>query len=253
MRLPKTNELSFTPIPVAIGVLAVVLITSVGLAGDFGDSSDPGPPTPPPPGGDGDCSSGSGSSANPVRFATGGYKVLQQDIADPLGSAWFGHTRSHNNRVKWGSSDKGIGQNGRQWYIQQWPFLVKAGEETSDTSDDRLVVMIPGRGQYRFDEINGSYVPKPHQDNVSLTAQNPSSSNDPDAGELALRVGNRKFVFRDFGGSEFSTYSGCLNAPQGVFKEYQAPSGVTIQVVSYWGEVDNDSDGTLEGQGRILT
>ena len=167
-------------------------------------------------------------SDGPVRYHDGRAKLVYEDIPDPMGTPWFGHTRTFWNNAKWPSTSNSVGHNGMQWFVQQWPYLV-------ESADGHLVAELPGIGAYWFeDDGSGNYTVTPHQDDVTLTAQNLDAGLDADAGELVLTVGDDRVVFRDLGGTNgLSTYSGCLNAPRRAFKRYEAPSGLKVEVVSY--------------------
>jgi RHS repeat-associated protein len=136
-------------------------------ASDSGLSSCPPPSSPPdncdcPPcdctgASTGDCTDHSSSSysGQPVRYASGQIRLVEQDLAsNGFGVAW-GHTRSYSNRVT--APDQGL--NGSSWFVKEAPQVANLNPG-ADPNQATMVVMGVINDALWFDWVQGSSPPQ---------------------------------------------------------------------------------------------
>jgi RHS repeat-associated protein len=167
-----------------------------------------------------------GFSSFPVRYANGEAKVVVEDLPALFGMRWFGHTRSYNNTYAQ-KSEEGMGakgQNGINWYLQQWPYMWRSLDGEIDFTLQPFVIVLPPNEMYQFEPDGmGGYqsTPTPFVDRVTLT-------HDTTNHVYHLVVRDERLDFRDYDG--FSDPSGRL---PGALVSYTAPSGAQVQTISY--------------------
>ncbi|MCO6458897.1 MAG: hypothetical protein J5I93_26615 [Pirellulaceae bacterium] len=160
------------------------------------------------------CECGIGVSEVGVRYVNGEVRLsIPVLTAGGFGRPW-GHTITYTNRLP-ASWDLG---NGFNWFVEQWPYLLKCVDEEFQTFNYIVFVQSSWTAVwFDFDEMSGDYSPR-HAAHYGLTHDTANN-----VYKLATCEGEI-WEFNDWDQT---------SAPGGSFKRLTTKGGTTIEVVSY--------------------